>query len=94
MQSGRILLYIKKTPKEEGITAGLIIPKKEAPLAVERNYIKRVIYAFLADKEKEGMNGAKVVIRLAGKRPFKKREVSLEIRKELQKVLQKAGLTQ
>lgn len=85
---------MKKTREEKGITAGLIIPKKEVPLAVERNYIRRAIYAFLTEKEKNARDGAKMVIRLAGETPFKKKKISLELRESLEELLKKANITQ
>lgn len=71
---------------------GIIIPKKLARLAVQRNYLKRLIYAFFREQacfpEK---TGPMIVVRLTKDiSSTKSRQLSGEFTAELGKLLEKA----
>lgn len=85
-------MCVKEKTKEKGLAAGLIVSKKEVPLAVNRNYIRRIIYAFLREKEKEAKKGAEIIVKVKRPMPGGKRKVFLEIRSELEKALAKSGI--
>jgi ribonuclease P protein component len=79
------------TPRE--LAVGLIVPKKQAPKAVTRNYIRRVIYAFFQEGMDKNLKGAKIVVRvtdsLAG---MNKKPMCRNIREELIFLASKAGI--
>lgn len=76
------------------LRAGVIIPKKLARRAVQRNYLKRLIYAvFLQKAQKRGDTGTMAVVRLISDISSKKRkELFGEIKAELESLLKKSGM--
>lgn len=87
-------LYILREKGGKGLQAGLIIPKKLAPLAVQRNYIRRLVYAFLREStSKEIKDGIKIAVRLTENiRGAKKAALSEALKSDLAALLVKAGI--
>jgi ribonuclease P protein component len=86
---GRALcLYFLEEEGAEGLSIGTVIPKKLAPSAVQRNYIRRLIYAVCREKAKGGREGAKIAIRLTQNiRGKKRKDLSKELRGDLEALL-------
>lgn len=79
--------------QEAGFKAiGVIIPKKSARLAVQRNHIRRLIYAVFREIAAKGTTSGKaVVVRLIQDISGRKRkELTSELREELEQLFIKA----
>ncbi|MFH1552901.1 MAG: ribonuclease P protein component [Candidatus Omnitrophota bacterium] len=88
-----VSLYSSRSASEEGISVGVVVSKAMAPLAVTRNYIKRLIYAFFREKDASLAKNFKVVVRLIRNvRGQSKRPLSKELREELERLTKKAGI--
>lgn len=87
-----ITIYTIETSDPKNLAIGLIVPKKQAPKAVTRNYIRRVIYTFFQDNLGKNIKGGKIAVRvtesLAG---LNKKPLSGYIREELKTLAKKAG---
>lgn len=93
IKGSKFSLYI--LGEENGVLrTGVIIPKKLARLAVQRNYLKRLIYAVFREKaQKRDEKGTMAVVRLIGDISSRKRkELFGEIKAELETLLKKAGM--
>jgi len=87
-----IAIHTIKTADPKDLAIGLIVPKKQAPKAVTRNYIRRVIYAFFRDNIAENRKGGKIVVRVTDSlADLKKKPLSGYIKEELKALVKKAG---
>ncbi|MDD4957325.1 MAG: ribonuclease P protein component [Candidatus Omnitrophica bacterium] len=88
-----VTVYFLETPAEKGFSVGVTIPKKVIPLAVDRNRIRRVIYACFSDPgEKKGMS-VKVVVKVTMAEEYaSNRKRSQKIKEELKRLLKKTGI--
>lgn len=93
VKGGMFALYIAKD-EAKNLRVGVILPKKQARLAVQRNYLKRLIYAIFREKAgKLHENRTMAVVRLMKDVSGKKRkELSGESVKDLEMLLKKAGI--
>ena len=82
------LYHLKENTKVTTLSVGLIISKKMVPLAVRRNYIRRVLYSYVEDAGKSlGING-KIVLRMISRTDDKKsKTLSKSIREEVSLLL-------
>ncbi|MFH1846106.1 MAG: ribonuclease P protein component [Candidatus Omnitrophota bacterium] len=75
------------------IRVGIIISKKFAPKAVDRNYMRRIIYAYFSKHGQAFNKEADIIVRLEkNTRSLSKTALSREIRKELKNLTEKKGL--
>jgi ribonuclease P protein component len=62
-----VIVYHSLSPEETEYRIGTILTKKITPRAVDRNYLKRIIYGYFS-KEKENIRkGNKIAIKLYNK---------------------------
>jgi ribonuclease P protein component len=88
-----ICLHLLRAPDEGIAYVGVVIPKKYVPKAVERNYLKRVIYAYFRSMRGDGIRKVKAVVRVtAGIKQRGKKTTSKEIRAEIESLLRKGGV--
>jgi len=89
----KLTLYLQQGAGAEELRVGIVVSKKVAPLAVKRNYTRRLIYTFFREHGDSWKNGVKVVVRVVKDiRGTKKKALSKEIREELDSLTQKAGI--
>lgn len=90
-----ISLYVLADQEAKKPCIGVIIPKSMAPLAVQRNHMRRLIYAVFQEKAvSRAAAGVFVVVRLIKNiKEEKKAALSLAIRDELKALLFKAGIS-
>jgi ribonuclease P protein component len=77
--------YILRVPGYQGTTVGVVVSRKCAPRAVRRNYLKRLIYGYFADRAEDISPGrVLVVVRItAGVGDLTKKKVSSALKKDL-----------
>lgn len=87
-------LYILRGDETKQLRVGLIIPKKLAPLAVQRNYVRRLVYSFLRENMvTKTCAGATMAIRLTDNlRDTKRAGMAEALRKDLTNILLKAEI--
>ena len=88
-----ISLYTLADPEAKNPRIGVIIPKSLAPLAVQRNYMRRLLYSAFRDKALFGAAaGTLIVARLTRKtKAEKKRALARAIMEDLKGLLLKEG---
>ncbi len=84
-----MVVYI--SPREDlrrkTVSVGVIISKRLASLAVKRNHLRRVIYAYFRGHESPSLKGRKIVVRLKSNvNKYGKKELSGRVREELRKL--------
>ncbi len=89
-----ISLYVLADQEAKNPHIGVIVPKSLAPLAVQRNYMRRLIYAtFREQAVSQRSGGVLVAVKLVkNTKGEKKAALSRAIRDELKALLLKAGL--
>ncbi len=63
----KIAVYRLNDDTTQRISIGLVLSKKYLPKAVQRNYVKRVIYAYFRESAAKIPVGEKIIIRVTGK---------------------------
>lgn len=88
-----ISLYILADPEAKTPCIGVIIPKSLAPLAVQRNYMRRFLYSAFRDKALcRAATGVLIVARLIrNTKEEKKTSLARAIQEDLETLLLKAG---
>ena len=82
-----VSLYIKPRERTERLSIGVIISKDFARMAVKRNYIRRLIYAYFRDQSASLEKSNKIVVRLTRNIAGLGRKVlSEEIRQEIERI--------
>ncbi|MFH1878707.1 MAG: ribonuclease P protein component [Candidatus Omnitrophota bacterium] len=85
--------YLLGAEQEPEIAVGLVISKKVAKKAVIRNYLRRTIYAFFRENRNNFQKGFKLIVRgIKEVSELKKKDLSLEIRKELDFLCSMSGI--
>jgi len=89
-----ISLYVLADQEAKSPHIGVIIPKSLAPLAVQRNYMRRLIYATFREQAVSQISGgALVAVKLIkNTKGEKKAALASVIREELKALLLKAGI--
>lgn len=86
-------LHCKQDDGQKRPCIGSIITKRRAPKATQRNYIKRIIYAFFHTHKHSLKPGSASVIRLIRDvRGIKKRSLAEKVRLELSELSVRAGI--
>ena len=85
-------LYIKPGGPEKDLFVGVVLPSKFAPMAVQRNYIRRRIYAYFQIHKQRWGQGTRLIPRLARDVSAKrKKDLAEQIEKELENTTQSAN---
>ncbi|MFQ5951878.1 MAG: ribonuclease P protein component [Candidatus Omnitrophota bacterium] len=93
VHGGKFSLYTKRDKSIKTAKAGVVIPKRFAPKAAQRNYIRRVINATFREHSASLDRGILVVTRLSREvRDIKKRNLSKIIKEEIRKLFKKSGI--
>ena len=59
-----VVAYVTTDNEGDGPSVGIVVSKKVAPRAVQRNYIKRVIYGHFRDSHHGPARNEKIVVRV------------------------------
>jgi len=90
VQGDVLSVHYKTNNETKEMYLGVSVSKKMAPLAVDRNYVKRRIMAFFRDEAEQKEAGYKIVVRVTGEiKEQKAKKMSLKIKEELDSLLKK-----
>ena len=82
-------VYTKDSPGKE-TAVGLVISKRMAPLAVTRNYLRRLIYAYFRDiPETKKKNKRRIIQITSPIKKTKRKNLARDIQEELKSLLEK-----
>lgn len=83
-KSKLVSIYLERGAGGRTIGVGVIVPKKCAPKAVTRNYLRRLIYAYFREAGGDWAKGSRIVVRVSSNvAEIKKKPLSKEVRESL-----------
>lgn len=89
---GKISLFIKQCSASKGISVGVVVSKKNEPLATKRNYIRRTIYSFFTTSRIDPGKGIDLVVRVNGStRDLPRKQLGKEIHGTLEQLVALSG---
>jgi ribonuclease P protein component len=93
VSGGKVSLYFKGGSREERLSVGIVISKKVVSGAVQRNYLRRLIYLYYRENASNITEDTSVVVRITGKiKSGSRSSVSKVMREELETLSHKAGI--
>lgn len=93
VNGSKVSLYYKEGSTEEGLSVGIVISKKVVSGAVERNYLRRLIYLYYRENASKRIEDTSIVVRITGKIAAGGRSsLSKALREELDTLSCKAGI--
>ena len=89
-KSKLVSIYLERGTGSKTLNVGIAVPKKCAPKAVTRNYLRRLIYAYFREAGGSWAKGARIVVRISSNvAEIKKKPLSKEIRESLETIARK-----